>query len=263
MSIKSTAATVLSRIELQHGYHELTVGPIEGLSKCRPGQFVHLQLLHRDVYLRRAMSIAQVDSKKKSLQIIFKTFGKGTSLLGGFDKGDEIGVLGPLGNHFSAPKKNTTPIYLAGGVGLPPLLYHAEESIAKGFPKKQIHFFYGGRTEHDIIERSRLKKLGVQVHIMTDDGSHGEKGVVTEGLTRLLKSQPVAHPYLYGCGPDGMLRATNALALAQNIPGELSLEAPMPCGVGMCLGCVVNLTAGGHARVCVEGPIFRIGEVKL
>ena len=98
---------------------------------------------------------------------------------------------------------------------------------------------------------------------MTEDGSYGEKGLVTGPVERYIKSGDKAKMRLYGCGPDGMLRAVNELGLRLGVPGQLSLEAPMPCGVGICLGCVVPLVKGGYARVCQDGPVFEIGEVAL
>ena len=68
---------------------------------------------------------------------------------------------------------------------------------------------------------------------------------------------------VFGCGPEGMLKAVNDLALRHGLKGQLSLEAPMPCGIGVCLGCIVPLAAGGYSRVCCDGPVYEIGEVVL
>jgi dihydroorotate dehydrogenase electron transfer subunit len=98
---------------------------------------------------------------------------------------------------------------------------------------------------------------------VTEDGSVGKRGLVTSYVAEYIEAHLKEKLRIYACGPDGMLRATNTLGLKLKVPGELSLEAPMPCGIGVCLGCVVPLTAGGYARVCVEGPVFKIGEVEL
>lgn len=260
---RSVAATVRRHRHINSNYYSFIFGPFPEAPRCKPGQFLHLQLPHSDLYFRRAMSVASVNDKTKEVEIIFKVFGRGTKLLSQFDTQDPIGILGPLGRPFSTPKNNQNLIMVAGGVGFPPLLYLATELIGNGFPAKQIHFYYGGKGSEDIIERARIKKLGMHFHPVTQDGTFGEKGLVTQIIERDLKRNKLANPFIYGCGPDGMLKATNELGLKHNIPGELSLEAPMPCGIGVCLGCIVPLTRGGNARVCVDGPVFNIGEVKL
>ena len=111
--------------------------------------------------------------------------------------------------------------------------------------------------------RARIKKLGVNFHPVTEDGSVGEKGLVTKPVEDFIQSNKKSRMRIYGCGPEGMLKATDELGIRHGIPGQISLEAPMPCGIGICLGCVVELTKGGHARVCCDGPVFNIGEVKL
>jgi dihydroorotate dehydrogenase electron transfer subunit len=135
--------------------------------------------------------------------------------------------------------------------------------VNRGYEAKNIEFFYGGRSAQDILERNRIKKLGVNFHPITEDGSYGEKGLVTAPVERFINDGDKARMKLYACGPDGMLRATNELGMRLGVTGQLSLEAPMPCGVGICLGCVVPLVKGGYARVCQDGPVFEIGEVAL
>jgi dihydroorotate dehydrogenase electron transfer subunit len=104
--------------------------------------------------------------------------------------------------------------------------------------------------------------MGINLTIVTEDGSLGEKGLVTSPVKDYLENHD-GSVQIYSCGPTGMLKAVNDLGMQGGIGGQLSLEAAMPCGFGVCLGCVVPLTAGGHARVCREGPVFEIGEVAL
>ena len=98
---------------------------------------------------------------------------------------------------------------------------------------------------------------------MTEDGSVGAKGLVTQPVEKFLQQHAGTKLRIYGCGPEKMLKATDDLGVKYNVPGQVSLEAPMPCGIGVCLGCVVNLRRGGQARVCMDGPVFNIGEVLL
>ncbi len=256
--------TLVAVRDLHHGYFSFTFAPYSRAAECRPGSFVHVQLTATDVYLRRAMSVASVNSRKHELEIIFKIFGRGTATLSKFTVGSRLNILGPLGVGFSVPRDNFYPVMVAGGVGFPPLMYLAQRLIHDGFDPKHIHFFYGGRTIDDLVERARVKKLGVKFYPVTEDGSLGDKGLVTQAVEKFIISHH-AHQRLrlYGCGPEKMLKAVDDLGMKHGVAGQLSLEAPMPCGVGICLGCVVNLRAGGHARVCTEGPVFEIGEVLL
>ncbi len=248
---------------LKGGYFALTLGPYTRAKDCKPGSFVHVQLVATEVYFRRAMSVAAIDPAHSEIEIIFKIFGRGTKLLSTFAPGARVNLLGPLGVPFALPKKGEEIIMVAGGVGFPPLMYLASHLAKSGFDPKRIHFFYGGRTQSDIIERPRLKKIGLTFHPVTEDGSVGDKGLVTQPVEKFLRLHAGSKLRLYGCGPEKMLKATDDLGVKYNIPGQVSLEAPMPCGIGVCLGCVVNLRKGGHARVCMDGPVFNIGEVLL
>lgn len=253
---------VIRNRNLKNGYHALALGPYSRASHCRPGHFVHVKLLTADVFFRRAFSVAHVFSLD-GIEIILKVLGRGTKVMAGLRKGDRINLLGPLGTPFRLPRKNETALIVAGGVGFPPLLFLAFEMIRRGCEPERIVFFYGGGSAADVVERSRIKRLGVAFRPVTEDGSLGETGLVTESLERHLLARRSDRFRIYGCGPPGMLKATNELALKYGIPGQLSLEAPMPCGIGVCLGCVVELTGGGYARVCRDGPVFDIGEVVL
>ena len=257
------ATRVVRRRRLTDDYYSLTFGPVPGLERARPGQFIHLRLPQCQVYFRRAMSIASVNVDRSELEIIFKVFGRGTRVLSGYGKGTELDLLGPLGNTFSGPRQGETALMIGGGIGFPPLLYLATDLIQNGLAPASIHFFYGGRTKSDILERSRIRKLGVKLHVITEDGSLGATGLVTAAVEEFLDAHANIPCRIFSCGPEGMLKAVDDLGLRRGIPGEVSLEAPMPCGYGVCLGCVVPLRKGGHARVCQEGPVFQIGEVAL
>ncbi len=254
---------LIKKRDLKNDYFSLTFQHYSRAGECAPGHFVHVQLPSTDIYFRRPMSVASSSADTGELEIIFKVFGRGTRLMGGLRKTDRVNILGPLGVPFKLPGKKERVIMVAGGVGFPPLLYLATRMVQRGYDPKQIEFFYGGRSAADIIEIPRIKRTGVNFHPVTEDGTVGEKGLVTRPVEQFIGSHTGEKLRIYGCGPDGMLRATNELGVRLNVPGQISLEAPMPCGVGICLGCVVPLVKGGHARVCCDGPVFEIGEVVL
>ncbi|HKK21869.1 MAG TPA: dihydroorotate dehydrogenase electron transfer subunit [candidate division Zixibacteria bacterium] len=254
---------LLKKRDLKNDYFSLTFQNYPRAGECAPGHFVHVQLPSTDIFFRRPMSVASASAKDDQLEIIFKVFGRGTRLMGKLRESDRVNILGPLGVPFAFPGKDEHLIMIAGGVGFPPLLYLATQLVNAGFDPKKIEFFYGGKSSDDIIEVPRIRDTGVNFHPVTEDGSLGQTGLVTAPAEQFINSHNGDQLRIFGCGPEGMLRATNDLGVRLGIPGQISLEAPMPCGIGICLGCVVPLTKGGHARVCCEGPVFEIGEVVL
>ena len=254
---------LIKKRNLKNNYYSAVFKTYSRVDRCRPGQFVHVQIPSSDIYFRRPMSVAGVSVRQGMIEVIFKVVGRGTRLLGNLHLNDRINLLGPLGNGFKWPAGNETTVIVAGGVGFPPLMYLATEMVRRGRNPKSIEFFYGGRSAADLIERTRIKKLGLNFHPVTEDGSVGQKGLVTQPVEEFILKNKGKRLRLYACGPDGMLKATNDIGLKLGVPGEVSLEAPMPCGIGICLGCVVPLVEGGHARVCCDGPVFKIGEVAL
>jgi len=252
---------LLARRDLKSGYLALTFGPFRRLNKIRPGQFVHIALNLGTVFYRRAFSVNALDAKRKGVEILIKVIGRGTRGLEALRLGDQVNILGPLGNAFTIPTRKQTAVLIAGGVGIPPTLFLAETLVESGVDPGRIVLFYGGRSAEDIVERARIKRLKIRFHPVTEDGSLGQKGLVTSPLKRALSAGEFENPILYSCGPEPMLAAVDRIAQEFHIPAELALEAPMPCGFGICLGCVVPLSGGGFARVCQDGPIFRAGGV--
>jgi len=254
--------SIIKKKKLAEDFYSISLAPFSKAKSIRPGQFVHLQVPDCNLFFRRAFSIYSVDIEQSSFEILFKVFGRGTAVMASLRKDDSLSVLGPLGNRFKKPKRNELIGLTAGGVGFPPIYYFARFLIDNGYDPKKLFFFYGGRVRADLVELTRIKKLGANLILVTEDGSLGIKGLVTSALEDWI-SQKNGNKVIYACGPEPMLKAVDQLAMKYNIPGQISLEAPMPCGVGICLGCIKPLQRGGYARVCREGPIFNIGEIIL
>ncbi|KAA6346516.1 Dihydroorotate dehydrogenase B (NAD(+)) electron transfer subunit, partial [termite gut metagenome] len=157
------------------------------------------------------------------------------------------------GNGFSMPKSPSQKLLLiGGGVGIAPLLFLGEQLARAG--SKPV-FLLGARSEKDLLQLDRFTIYG-DVYTTTEDGTHGEKGYVTQHsvLDKLHFDQ------IYTCGPKPMMKAIAQYAKANSISCEVSLENTMACGIGACLCCVENTTEG-HLCVCKEGPVFNINKL--
>ncbi len=244
------------------GIFSFEIGPFSKTKSIKPGQFVHLQIPGCGIFFRRAFSVYDTDPTAGTIEILFKIFGRGTAAMAGMKKGDRLNILGPLGNGFTLPSNRETVILAGGGIGMPPLYMLAKRLVEKNYDKTKIVFFYGAMSKNDLADVNKIKKLGVKLFLSTDDGSAGYGGFVTDAIQKEL-SKMDGPRRLYACGPEGMLRAVDKMAVDLKIPGQLSLEAPMPCGIGICLGCIKPLVRGGNTRVCRDGPVYDVGEVVL
>ena len=220
----------------------------------QPGQFVHLQVAQAsDPLLRRPFSFCDIDRKAGTYDILFNVVGQGTAILAAAEAGQAFEALGPLGHPFSLPAKGTL-LMIGGGLGVAPFPLVARVARERGL---KLRWLNGAYTAHQLLPRDLLPD-GVQVHVCTDDGSAGDHGFVTTLSEGLLDGAATVH----ACGPTPMLialaRQWQRLADAgRKLPHcEVSLEAPMGCALGTCLGCVVPAANGGYDRVCVEGAVF-------
>ncbi|MBI3251896.1 MAG: dihydroorotate dehydrogenase electron transfer subunit [Candidatus Omnitrophica bacterium] len=242
-----------------------------------PGQFVQILCADTlDPLLPRPFSFLTADSK--DISILYQVVGKGTKILAALKRGENLWVLGPLGNGFSICHLSTDYLLVGGGVGIPPLYHLARTFIHKNkYSPADIHVFLGARNKSLLLCEKDFKKLGVSVYVATDDGSKGHKGFVTELLLDRTASvgrkvYRTRSANIYACGPTPMLKTVSALAQKYDIPCEVSVEVPMACGFGACLGCAVKvrgwkLEAGSKAPNCrfaigcVEGPVFQAKEL--
>jgi len=223
----------------------------------QPGQFAHVRVLPlKDALLRRPFSIFQVE--RDTFSILYKTIGKGTEALARMGPGEELSVIAPLGHGFTVPKSGgETPLLVAGGYGMAAMYLLAQRSPQKGI------VFVGGRRRVDILCEKEFQALGWNVRVTTEDGSHGEKGLVTQPLLAELKRNK-SDRKLFACGPTGMLRAVGKIAEEFNVPAELSMDEHMCCGVGVCLTCVIPVTAGAgweYQRTRTEGPVVDARDI--
>jgi dihydroorotate dehydrogenase electron transfer subunit len=233
-------------------YFRLTVRAPQIAPQVQPGQFVHVRIPPlREALLRRPFSIFRATTD--TFSILYKSVGKGTEVLAGMRPGETLDVIGPLGHGFTVPPPGgETPLLVAGGYGMAALYLLAERSPQRGV------VFVGGRRRLDILCERDFQALGWEVRATTEDGSHGEKGLVTEPLLAELR-RGTAGRKLFACGPTPMLRAVGRIAEDLAVPAELSMDEHMCCGVGVCLTCVIPVKSGAgweYQRTCTEGPVF-------
>jgi dihydroorotate dehydrogenase electron transfer subunit len=226
--------------------------------KVRPGQFIHLKVPGLDdAVLRRPFSVYKAD--RRTITILYKTVGRGTGAMGSMVKGDKVSILGPLGNGFPAISRGTFPVLVAGGYGVAPLSMLASLSQVRGV------VFIGGACREDVLCAGDFRKKGWKVMISTEDGSLGQRGMVTDVLDKWLKGSRASHPLVfYACGPDGMLKAVGKRVKQLGCRGWFSLDKHMGCGMGACLACVQRIRSGGGellVRICREGPVFEASEI--
>jgi len=260
-------APVLRHDALNRDHFLLTLECPSIAREARAGQFVMLQTRAGfDPLLRRPMSICRVlPGRRGRIQILYKIVGEGTRYLSQQPVGALVPTLGPLGKGFRLPDGGTRPILVSGGVGIAifPFLVESLRAARRETPL----LVYGARSRGDLVALEFFRKKRVPVRLATEDGSAGTKGFVTRILEPILADAGGAPLEIFACGPTPMLKAVGALALGAGIPCQLALESQMPCGIGVCLGCVTRCPADQRGpvfrRVCTEGPVFRADEVVL
>jgi len=256
---------VLRNVDLGHGNWLLEFDARGAATDMRPGQFFMIGVPGSDVLLRRPFSVCGLpgtfdDGAPGAVQVLYRVYGRGTALLASLGGGALLHVLGPLGRGFTPPAdRNALPLFVAGGIGSAPFPAFAVELRSAGFAPAMI---YGARTVTELPLLDWFETRCATVATATQDGSHGVAGLVTVPLEARLAAKDRDRLHLYACGPTPMLKAVGRLAERAGVVCDLALEAPMACGFGVCLGCVLP-THGETAqevryeRVCIDGPVMR------
>jgi dihydroorotate dehydrogenase electron transfer subunit len=297
--MKRAQALIIDHQQLKGPYRLLTLKVPEIAVFAKPGQFVHVRCGQTlEPLLRRPISIHKIEADRGELMLLYQVVGRGTQLLAEKQPGEQVDIMGPLGRGFTLPEWVNRAVVVGGGIGAAPLLSLVETLV---IAKVETTVILGARSGELLIGVEPMADLGVQVIMVTEDGSVGQPGLVTAALKQLLHKGSIGEnsklDYLYSCGPKPMLKAVTALALEYNLPGEVSLEERMGCGVGACLACVCKVRkqeqmepatgllkeselgpesgAGAsscsvnepvasdfsYKRVCDHGPVFSLGEV--
>ncbi len=250
--MKQLLSPIIGTSEAMPGVFFVTLETPEIASIAQPGQFLMVRC-GEDTLLRRPLSIHQV-SKKTRLALLFKVIGKGTKWLSERKVGDKLDMLGPLGNGFTIDPKAKNLLLLAGGIGIAPLGFLAQEALRLGHT---VHLLLGAPSARQLYPMRNLPTVS-ELLTATEDGSTGEKGMLTDILPRFLDRAD----QIFACGPIGMYQDMLAKhgGLLKNKPVQISLEMRMGCGIGVCYACTVK-TRDGLKQVCKDGPVFNLQDV--
>lgn len=254
--VKMTAK-VVSQQALTDDIFSMWIQADEIAGAAVPGQFISVYTKDTGKLLPRPISLCQVDKEKGQLRIVYRVVGAGTSQFSGYQAGDDIEIMGPLGNGFPLERAVGKKVFLiGGGIGIPPMLELARQLDCE----KQAVLGY-----RDVLFLNDEFEKFSDVYVATEDGSAGTKGNVLDAI----RENGLKADVIFACGPTPMLRALKSYAEEHEIECWLSLEEKMACGIGACLACVCQskeVDEHSHVhnkRICKDGPVFLAQEVEL
>lgn len=258
---KKENCTVICQEELAAGIFSMWIQTEEIAKQAKPGQFVSVYTKDGSKLLPRPISLCEIDKENGRLRLVYRVTGEGTGTeeFSKLKEGDQIPVLGPLGNGFPVEKAEGRRVFLmGGGIGVPPIL-----ELAKQMQCDEKQIVVGYRDQHTFL-REEFEQAG-SLYISTEDGSVGTKGNVMDAI----REQGLDADLIYACGPTPMLRAIKQYAQEHEIECYISLEERMACGIGACLACVCkSKEKDAHSnvhnkRICKDGPVFLATEVEI
>ena len=247
---------IIEKKSISRDTFSITIYAPEAAKAAHAGQFANISA--PGFTLRRPISICEFSRSRGTLRFVFEVRGKGTEAISRLNVGDNLDVLGPLGNGFAIPDSARRAVLVGGGIGVPPML-----GLAKKLGDRATAIL-GFRDYSRIILADEFEKYGAATAICTADGSVGYNGMVTGPLESTLKN--TGADIVCACGPMPMLNAIAKICAQYEVPCKVSLEQRMGCGVGACVVCSCLTVRNGqehYARVCKDGPVFDAKEVKF
>ena len=248
-------AIIIRQEEIADQIYSMWLRTEQIAQNAKAGQFVSIYCGDGSRLLPRPISICEIDKADGAIRLVYRVAGKGTEEFSILHTGDQLEVVGPLGNGF--PTKSRKAFLIGGGIGIPPMLEQAKTLDCE----KQIVLGY---RNDELFLVDELKKQGT-IYIATEDGSVGTQGNVLDAI----RENGLSADIIYACGPTPMLRALKEYAAEKNIECWISMEERMACGIGACLACVCkSANKDGHTnvknkRICKEGPVFLAQEVEF
>ena len=250
--MKQLNAVVVSNEQVWLGAYLLRAEAID-MDIARPGQYVMIHCGEgHDLMLRRPLSFHKV-SEAGNVYFLFTVIGRGTEWLARCGPGDNLDIIGPLGNGFKVYPSSRNLLLVAGGIGVAPLVALAEYASVIGC---SVTLLIGSRTAAQIYP-VRLLPPGIITIVITEDGSEGLKGMATDFLPKYVSGAD----QIFACGPLPMYQSmANMIGKLGGKPVQVLLEVVLGCGVGACLSCTIE-TRRGQRQVCKDGPVFELSEI--
>jgi dihydroorotate dehydrogenase electron transfer subunit len=226
---------------------------------AQPGQFVNVRCHESfNPLLRRPISLHRINAQKGLIELLYEVVGRGTELLTKNPVGGELDVLGPLGSGFAVAPEKKVHLMVGGGMGIAPLRALGESL------KGARYVFLGAKDKESLVCGEKCGEIADQVALITEDGSTGKKGLVTDLLLNFMENELATSnsqlATIYACGPRPMLKAVAEIAAQKQIDCQVSLEERMACAIGACKGCATR-TKTGYKMVCKDGPVFDAKEL--
>jgi len=247
--LRQEIAAIKANTELMPQVHLMWLEAPYIASQTQPGQFVMVRC-GDDTLLRRPFSTHQLEGNR--LALLFNVVGWGTRWLSQCQAGDSLDLLGPLGNGYSINPDSKNLLLVAGGIGVAPLVFLAQQAAKLGC---SVTLLLGAKTATELYPQ-RLLPSGIELIIATEDGSAGKRGLITDLLPDFIGWAD----QVFACGPMPMYKIMAQMPELRNKPVQISLEVRMGCGLGVCYGCNIK-TKNGLKQVCRDGPVFELNEI--
>jgi len=265
--IKHETVKVLSNIQLGTGYYRIRLNCHRDYAQAHPGQFVMVRFPQQmDPLLPRPFSIHRLIKQAgvvTALELLYKVVGKGTQMLSLRQPGDYLNLTGPLGHGFAVAAGVEHIKIAAGGIGVAPMIFLLDYLYEQKHDLAGVEVFLGGRSKADLLCLDEFSNFGLPLHLTTDDGSSGDRCLVTDPLEiAVVENRP---DIIFACGPMEMIACVAGIAEKHGVACQVSIEAMMACGMGACLGCAVagRKSSDKYLHACLNGPVFDISELKL
>lgn len=247
---------LIKKESLKSNIFKFSLSAKEITDVAKPGQFIEIRVTDGlDPFLRRPISIYNIDKEKGILEVIFRVQGRGTEILSRKKEEDLIDIVGPLGYGTFKFEGYKNIAILGGGIGVFPLYELAKNAINNS----SVNIYLGFRDKEAVLLEKEFEEVSNKLVITTDDGSYRTHGFAINELKKDLEKEKI--DAIFACGPLPLLKAVQGLAKEKNIPCQISLEEKMGCGLGVCLGCAVEVASGGYEHVCKQGPVFDSNKV--
>ncbi len=257
-------AELVKKEQLKPDIYKFSVKAPSIVKEAKPGNFIEIRVTDQlDPFLRRPISIYNLDKENGILEFIFQVKGKGTEILAKREEGKTVDIVGPIGYGTFKYEDYEKIAIIGGGIGVFPLYELAKCAKADD---KNVTTYLGFRSKDFVVLEEEFAKVSDELILTTDDGSYAQKGFAINYLEKDIEAGKI--DAIYACGPLPMLKAVQKLAIEKELPCQISLEEKMACGLGVCLGCAVKTAkspkdAPEYWHVCKAGPVFNAKDVEI